>query len=295
MGPGLRHPVQAGRGRHQPAAGGAHHAAHVDQHPGQLRAHPGAGEGVHDLLPHPRGGHAGRVPGARPLPLLRLLGSGPRADVPHHRHLGRAQPHLRHHQVRPLHAGRLAAHAGGHPGHRLRLRGRPRWRLHGRFRLRAAARLPLLGRPPDRGLPGLLPGLRHQGAHGALPHVAARCPRGGPHGRLGDPGRRPAQAGGLRLHPLLAAPLPARGAVVRGADRRPVTDRHHLRRHRGPRPDRPQETHRLLVGEPHGLRDPGHLHLPAAGPSGRRAPDGQSRAHHRRPLPAGGGHLRTRP
>ena len=50
-----------------------------------------------------------------------------------------------------------------------------------------------------------------------VPHLAARRPRGGPHRRLGDPGRRAAQAGRLRLHPLLAAPLPARGAVVRGA------------------------------------------------------------------------------
>ena len=58
------------------------------------------------------------------------------ADVPDHRHLGRAQPHLRDDQVRALHAGRVAADAGGHPGHGVRLRLRPRRRLHGRLRLR---------------------------------------------------------------------------------------------------------------------------------------------------------------
>ena len=39
---------------------------------------------------------------------------------------GGAQPHLRDPQVRALHAHRLAAHAGRHPGHGLRLPGRRR-------------------------------------------------------------------------------------------------------------------------------------------------------------------------
>ena len=59
---------------------------------------------------------------------------------------------------------------------------------------------------------GLLPGLRHQGAHVAVPHLAARRARGGADGGLGDPGRRAAQARRLRLHPLRAAALPGRGA-----------------------------------------------------------------------------------
>ena len=65
----------------------------------------------------------------------------------------------------------------------------------------------------------------------------------------------PAQARRLRLHPLRRAALPGRGPDVRAGDHRPVADRDHLRRDRRPRPARPQEARRLLVGQPHGLRD----------------------------------------
>ena len=44
-------------------------------------------------------------------------------------------------------------------------------------------------------------GLRHQGADVPVPHVAARRPHPGAHPGLGDPGRRPAEARHLRLHP----------------------------------------------------------------------------------------------
>ena len=54
-----------------------------------------------------------------------------RADVPAHRHLGRQEPHLRHDQVRPLHPGRLAAHAGRDPGDRVHLPGGARRQLAG--------------------------------------------------------------------------------------------------------------------------------------------------------------------
>ena len=56
-----------------------------------------------------------------------------------------------------------------------------------------------------------------------------------------------------------------------------------------------EEADRLLVGDPHGLRDPGHLHLPGAGPAGRDPPDDQPRPDHRRALPDGRRHLRTDP
>ena len=130
----------------------------------------------------------------------------------------------------------------------------------------------------------------------AVPHLAARRPRRGAHGRLGDPGRRAAQAGRLRLHPLLPAALPRRGAVVRGADRRPVA--------RSPSstarswPWSQTDLKKLVAyssGEPHGLRHPGHLRLPAAGHPGRHAPDGQPRADHGRPLPPRRLDLRAQP
>ena len=59
-------------------------------------------------------GHAGRVPVAGLLPVLRVLGSDAAADVLPDRHLGRAAARIRRHQVLPLHAGRQRADAGGH-------------------------------------------------------------------------------------------------------------------------------------------------------------------------------------
>ena len=60
-------------------------------------------------------GHARRLREPRPLPLLRVLGGHADPDVPHHRGLGRPRSHLRRHEVRALHDGGLAAHAGRHP------------------------------------------------------------------------------------------------------------------------------------------------------------------------------------
>ena len=57
--------------------------------------------------------HARRVHGARPLPVLRDVGSDARADVLHHRHLGRRPAHLREPQVLHLHDDRIAADARG--------------------------------------------------------------------------------------------------------------------------------------------------------------------------------------
>ena len=51
-------------------------------------------------------GMLGKPRRARHDPLLRLLGSDARPDVLHHRGLGRQAPHLRHDEVRPLHARR---------------------------------------------------------------------------------------------------------------------------------------------------------------------------------------------
>ena len=95
----------------------------VDLHPGQLQADPDPDQGIHDLVPRPRGRDDRRVPGPGPVPVLHLLGGRPRPDVPDHRDLGRRQPDLRDDQVRPVHARRVAAHARGDPGHGVRLPG----------------------------------------------------------------------------------------------------------------------------------------------------------------------------
>ena len=54
-------------------------------------------------------------------------------------------------------------------------------------------------------LPRLLRRLRHQGADVPVPHLAAGRARRGADGGLGDPGRRAAEDGHLRLRALLAA------------------------------------------------------------------------------------------
>ena len=101
--------------------------------------------------------------------------------------------------------------------------------------------------------------------------------------------------GALRLHPVRRAALPRRGADVRPGDHRALAHRDHLRRGRGPRPARPQAAGGVLVGQPHGLRDPGHLRVHPAGHPGRDPADDQPRPHHGRPLPARRRHLRADP
>ena len=93
-----------------------------------------------------------------------------------------------------------------------------------------------------------------------------------------------------------ALPLFPEAAQCLGpADHRPEPDRDHLRRDRGARPAGPQEAGRVLVRLAHGLRDPGHLRVPAAGHAGRDPADGQPRPDHRRPVPPRGRDLRADP
>jgi NADH-quinone oxidoreductase subunit M len=55
--------------------------------------------------------------------------------------------------------------------------------------------------------PGRCHRFRHQGAGLAVPHLAARRPHRGPHRRLDDPGRSPAEARRLRVPALGAAAI----------------------------------------------------------------------------------------
>ena len=188
---------------------GPDHDPQLDQHPGLVPADQGTAQGIHDLVPDPRGRPDRRLRGPRPLPVLHLLGGRPRPDVPDHRDLGRLEPDLRDDQVRPVHPRRLAADARRDPGHRVQLPERDRL-VGGRLRLRQPAALRgddrLRQQPPDLRVPGVLPGLRDQGPDVPVPHLAARRPRRGADGRLGDAGGDPAQARRLRLHPLRACP-----------------------------------------------------------------------------------------
>ena len=66
----------------------------------------------------------------------------------------------------------------------------------------------------------ILPGLRHQGSHVSLPHLAAGCARGGADGGIGHPCRRSAEDGNLRPDPLLAAVFSGGGVLPQGARNR---------------------------------------------------------------------------
>ena len=80
----------------------------------------------------------------------------------------------------------------------------------GAFNLLVLRELRIRQHVPVAVLRCLLPGLRHQGAHVAVPHVAAGCTRGGADGGLGDPRGGTAQARWLRLHPLRTAAVSRR-------------------------------------------------------------------------------------
>ena len=182
----LRHALHARRRRHQRRARDPDDAAERGGDRLQLGADPDQGQGLlrRDAAAHGR--HDRRLREPRPLPLLRLLGSQPLPDVLPHRHLGRPAPHLRHGEVRHLHPGRVAPHARRDPGGGDRARS-GRQPVH--VQLRGAARLRLHRYAPGPRLHRVLPGLRHQGADVAAPHVAARRPRRGANGRLDHPGR----------------------------------------------------------------------------------------------------------
>ncbi len=99
----------------------------------------------------------------------------------------------------------LGADAGRHAGYRVVVQQEQR---HHDLRHPdpAERRFPL--ERPVMGLPCVLRGLRHQGAHVPGAHLAPRCPRGSAHGRFGHPGRRPSEDGCLRDDPLLHRLLP---------------------------------------------------------------------------------------
>ena len=110
------------------------------------------------------------------------------------------------------------------------------------------------GRGAEMAVARLLRQLRGQDADVAGPHLAARRPRPGADRGLGDPGRRAAQDGRLRLHPLLAADVPRRLGDVRAVGVLPERDRGRLHQPRRAGAARHEEADRLFVGRAHGVR-----------------------------------------
>src|SRR5579863_925483 len=123
-------------------------------------------------------------------------------------------------------------------------------------------------RPAEMAVARLLRLLRRQGADVAGAHLAAgRACRGSDRG-LGHPRRHSLEDGRLRLHPLLAADVPARLALLHAADFQPLRHRRHLHLAGRLGADRHEEAGRLFLGCPYGLRDDGRLRRDERG--GRR-------------------------
>ena len=247
------HQLPSGCRRHLHAAPPAHLVPLRDRHPGILELREGPGTCLLHQPAGPRDRHDRRVRGHGHVPVLRVLGDPAHPHVLPDRHLGRSPSYLRRHQVLPVHLRRVGADAGCH--HR---GGLVEQQEHGGHHLRHPD--PAEGGPahrcPGLGVRGVLHSLRHQGAHVPGAHLASRRPRRGPHGRLGHPGRRPAEDGRLRHDPLLHRLLPRDGGQCRAGHHDPLGDSHHLRSLHLPGPDGHEEAGCLLLGQPHGLHHP---------------------------------------
>ena len=260
----------------------------VDRDPRLVRPDQGPDQGVHDLVPHPRGRDDRRLRRARPVPLLHLLGDRPRPDVPDHRDLGRREPDLRDDQVRPLHARRLAADARRDPGDGFAYQAAPPAAGTARSTTRccATSRRRARLRPATLQLCAFLAFFLAFAIkvpmfpfHTWLPDAHVEAPTAGSVILAAIM----LKLGRLRLHPLRPAAVPGRRPHVRPRDHRPEPDRDHLRRDRGPRPAGPEEARRLQLGQPHGLRHARDLRVQRAGHARRDPPDGQPRPDHRAP------------
>ena len=236
-----------------------------------------------DAAPDDR--HARRVRGPRPVRVLRVLGAEPDPDVPGHRHLGRAEPDLRHGQVRDLHPGRLAAHAGRHPGRGHRQREPRAARSRSATRPFAGCRTPTCSRPAAFIAFGLAFAIKVPmwPFHTWLPDAHVEAPTAGSiilAGVLLKLGGYGFLRFSLPILPDAAAsfaPLMiglALIAILYGALVAMV------------QPDLKKLIAYSSVS-PHGLRDPGRVRLQPAGHAGRDLPDGQPRDHDRGPVPPG--------
>ena len=215
--PGVRHRVLPRRRRHQPDARRPHRLPDAARAAVVLGQHRAQGQRVLDLHAPARNGHAGRVPLARPVPVLRVLGRDADSDVFPHRHLGLRPARLRGGEVPALHDGRQRPDAGRH--HRARRdaqAGDRRLQLRPAEALRAADRR----RHADLAVPRLRAGLRDQGAAVPAAHVAARRARAGADRGLGDSGRRAAEDGHLRPGALRVPAVPGSGRDVRAVSSR---------------------------------------------------------------------------
>src|SRR5271157_2121050 len=109
-----QHSLPRGRRRREPMAGAAFDVPDAHLRADLLALHTEPREGVLRVSAAARIRAGGRVPGAGPVSVLRILGSLAGAHVLPDRHLGPRPPHLRRGEILPVHHDRLGADAGGH-------------------------------------------------------------------------------------------------------------------------------------------------------------------------------------
>ncbi len=160
---------------------------------------------------------------------------------------------------------------------------------------RSIAKFALRLRPAVVGVPGVLLRLRGQGADVPAAHLAARRAHRRADRRLGDPGGGHAEDGHLRLPPLQPADSAGGDARVRADDGPALDHRHRLRRAGGAGAEGLEAAGRLLLGQPHGDGDAGHVRAEPGRHHRQHHPAAQSRHLDRRPLPPGRRRLRAAP
>ena len=190
-----------------------------------------------------RGGPAGPLRRRPAGAVLRVLGGDAHPVLLPGRDVGRQRPRPGEHHVRDLHDGRLAADAGGDPGHGLHRPGHHR-AVH--LRDPRPGRRRLHRHPEHLAVPRLRAGVRDQAAAVAVPRLAARRVPG-----RADPGDRAAGGGdeqGRRLRPAAhrRARVPGGRRPLRHPDRRARRGRHRLRVARGVAPAHDARPGRVL-------------------------------------------------
>src|ERR1019366_8930603 len=266
--------------------------------PRVVRAGDREAQRLHGGVPPPRDGNARKPRCPRHAALLRVLGSDARADVLHHRHLGRKAPHLRHDEVLPLHDGGLAPHVRRDPLHGARPPARHRPPILLARRLDAGGVLRRLESDAGHGgtsLRRVHARFPREGAALAAPHMASGCPRRGSDGRLDHPGGRPPEARDIRPPALRVPPLPARSGAVWAGPRRPGARGHRLRGVGRRGPEGHEEARRILVREPPRARRARHRRGHGRRSVGRDLHDGGPRSHDRPSLPPRGRPVRAPP